>query len=81
MGRYSRSRKVREKKVKMKPGATGSVNFDDEDTSGTMMSMRSGLKKIAGGEEEGAASTSGATTFIWVLVGIVAVIFFFMLAR
>lgn len=81
MGRNSRSRKVQQKKKAAAAERTGTGDINEAEVSGSLMSMREGLKKVAGtgGDEE--AKTGGASILIWIVLGVIIVAIIMMVAR
>ena len=71
MGRHSRSKKVLQKKREQASG-TSSKSVEEEGPSGSLMSMRAGLKSIAHGESNKEPSKMG-NILSWVVLVLLAI--------
>ena len=70
MGRHSRSRQVQRNKTTTGPSSAATSHGEEEQASGSLMSMRAGFKSLAGA---GDAKQKGKGSLIgWIVVGILA---------
>lgn len=81
MGRNSRSRQVQKKKKATAAASGGSGPIKETEVSGSLMSMRQGLKKVAGTSGEGASKGKGANMMVGLLIGVVVVAVALMIFR